>query len=302
MIDNTKLSEVYAFLKENAYPYYEENAHPFVREWQDEVYRALLHSISEETLRELARKLELDADCPSTLYYKAKGVLKSRQRSQHANVPTATLLKWYADKKSGKVNVAIKELMNRFRGESTDSQRTILKAFLYGGKKEMEWSARYLRDHWTRSMTVPVGLRWKQTHNPYLAHVVLRHLPTAYVMAEQENLAAATKYTFVCLRLYGKGDFVMQKERVSVPDYFYLAAKLGLPTEGLVKMLTDYLLTEKYISSEDIGRILWAMGKLGMTDDLIKFNSIIEQKLTETDNQHPDLHFSPSEVTDFLDF
>lgn len=274
MNEISSLDNILAYFRENAYPYYEETANRYVLEWQDEVYRALLHSISEEMLKDLVAKLDLDVECPDTLYYKAKGILKSRQWALYADVPTVTLLKWYADKKSGKVSIAIKELMNRFHSESAESQRSILKAFLFGGKKEMEWSARYLRDHWTRSMTVPVGLRWKQTHNRYLAHVVLRHMPTAYVMAEQENLAEATKYTFVCLRLYGKQGFEMQYDRISVPDLFYLSAKLGLSSEGLEKMLFDYLSAD-YLSLDDIGRIIWAMGKLGMTDALMRLRPLL---------------------------
>lgn len=302
MNDKTKQENVYAFLKENAYPYYKENDHRTAREWQDEMYRALLHSISEETLRDLVGKLELDADCPSTLYYKAKGVLKSKERALHANVPTVTLLKWYTNKKSGKVNVAIKELMSRFHKESAERQRTILKAFLFGGKKEMEWAARYLRDHWTRSMTVPVGLRWKETHDRYLAYVVLRHMPTAFVMAEKENLAKVTKFTYVYLRLYKMTGFEMDKDRVSVPDYFYLSAKLGLPVEGLEEMLTVYLPANDYISSDDIGRIIWAMGKLGMTDALIRFAPLFQEKQKAVEVQHPELDFTPSELASFFDF
>ena len=290
MIDYNKTKEVVAFLKENAYSYYKNDSQDIDERWRDEMFRALLHSLSEEELENLAEELNVDSGCPSTLYYKAKGVLKSKREATMTSVGTRMLLGWYTDKKSGKVGLAIKSLILKYPRESAESQQEILKAFLMGGKKEMEWAGRRLRDHWMGSLATYVDLKWKSTHNPILGYVVLRHFPDYYVLEQQDALADATSYTYVCARLGNVEGFHMDSKRLSTPDLLYVFAKwdmgkseafnIDVVAEGL---LNAYLNEVDTISSHDMGLVLWSLGKLELTDTIIKLKTRLE-KLTENDN------------------
>lgn len=143
--------DIMAFLRENAYPYYQDADIKHIGEWQDKMYNALFQSLPAAILAEVTNQLMLEQGCPQSLYKKARAILSRKVELINEQVPTQELLRLYQDKNSKKVNWAMKELMRRFRGEDQDKQRQILRAFLYGGKKEMEWSGRRLRYNWIPS-------------------------------------------------------------------------------------------------------------------------------------------------------
>ncbi len=278
-----------AFLKENAYPYYANKKALSAKDLQDKTYLALLHSLSCEELSELMEKLEMDG-CPPALYYKAKGVMKSKDREQKSSVSTSTLIDWYADKKSGKVAMATKELTARFHRECVENQRDILEAFLSGGKKEVEWAGRRLRDCWFNSLSDAVASCWRRTHNPILALAVLRHMPTSFIMTEQEGLASASKYAYVCVRLGNEKGFQMDNDRLTVPDLLYVWAKWDIGKSSNVNVpyvadifLQEYLDEEDGIPSETIGLILWSLGRLGMNDTIIRLFPEMQKRASKID-------------------
>ena len=276
------LIEILAFLRENAYPYYARRKHDFDDEWQDGAYRALLHSLSTEDLVLLIRMMERENVCPLTLLYKARGILKSKYRAQLDAIPTSTLLKWYIDKKSKKVGLATQALKTRFPKESVEGRRTILKAFLQGGIKELEWAARYLRRHWIRSMSPLVASRWQSTPNPILAQVVLKHLPDAFVLAEQDRLAEAAGYAYVCARLGKRKDFTIDSNRLSTPDYLYVLAKSGaknMDVNSLEARINDYIDEGDWLSPQELHILLWALGKLALPETIIHTKRRIQERL-----------------------
>lgn len=284
MISFMRVQDIEPFLKENAYPYYTDGNKKDTSKWQDDAYRAYLHSLPKGILSQLIEKWQWDGDCPSALYYKAVGVLKSKEREEMAVIPSSTLLEWYADKKSGKVSVAIKELMARYRSESFEGQQEILRAFIMGGKKEMEWAGRRLRDHWTASLASCVDLRWKATHNPILGYIILRHFPDDYVLAQQEELAAATRYAYVCARLGNVKGFHMDQDRLSTPDFLYVMAKWDMAKSKAINieviadaMLVEYFDEEDDITPKDVSLIFWALGKLGLTESIIRVMPFLEE-------------------------
>ena len=276
------------FLRENAYPYYKKGDYNMYNRWQDKLYLGLLHSISEAELGQVIELLEADSECPTELRYKAIGVLKSRRVAAMTAIDTTTLLGWYADKKSGKVNLSIKSLMLKYPKESVENQEVILKAFIMGGKKEMEWAGRRLRDRWMGSLATCVDLKWKTTHNPILGYVVLRHFPDAYVLEEQEALAEVTSYAYVCARLRNVKGFHMDGNRLSTPDFLYVLAKWDMGKSTAInidvladRMLNAYMNEEEHISPHDVEIILWSLGKLGLTDTLIRVKRKLEKLMTE---------------------
>lgn len=276
-------------MKENAYPYYANRERLSVRDWQDKTYLSLLHSLSCEELSDLIATLETDSGCPSALYYKARGVMKSKDREQKSLIPTATLIGWYTDKKSGKVSVATKELMSRFPRECVEYQRDILRAFLTGGKKEVEWAGRRLRNRWFNALSDSVASSWKRTHNPVLALAVLRHMPTTFILSEQEELAMATKYAYVCVRLGKEAEFRMDDKRLSIPDLLYVWAKWDIGKSQNINvphvadiLLREYLDTEEDLPSETVGLILWSLGRLGMTDTIVRMEPELLRRQEES--------------------
>lgn len=290
--------EVEAFLRENAYPFYAgcEDGDP--DGWQDSMYRAILHSLSLEELSLLVECWEQDEGCPPLLFYKAQGIFKYKQRAfGMSRVPTSRLLMWYVDKKSKRVGVSAQELRKRFGGETAECRRAILKAFLAGGIKEVEWAARYLlKAPWSRSMTPLIKDAWKRTHDPLIGQVVVRHLPEAFVQEEREALSEAIGYVYVCTRLGRAKSFVINETRLNTPEYLYVFAKCGKPVDlaAVEARLDDYLDGEGWISSRDIGLVLWALGRLkcqggnsgpGLTDLIMRMKPRFDERMRTPDGE-----------------
>lgn len=263
-------------------------------DWHDAAQRALLHSLSSDGLDTLIERWEHGAGCPATLYYRALGVRKSKQRTMMARISTATLLKYFSDKKSGKIGLASRELRNRFHRESAESQRVILKAFLLSLKiKEIEWASRILRDHWIESMMIPIKYAWVKTQNPLVAQVVLKHLPDAFVFRFQEELAEAAGYVYVCARLARNPEFTLDESRLSTPDYLYALAKSAsdhYDPGALEAKIEAYLSEDGWISVREIGLILWSLGKLGLPDTIIRLKPRIEERLQKNEEETPFLN------------
>ncbi len=305
MISFMRVQDIEPFLKENAYPFYTNGLDKITSKWQDDMYRAYLHSLPKDILSQLIEKWMGDDECPRALYYKAIGVMKSKVREEMAAINTSTLLKWYADKKSGKVSIAIRELMDRYRGESVENQLSILKAFIMGGKKEMEWAGRRLRDHWSASLATYVDIRWKATHNPILGYVILRHFPDDYVLAEQEELAVATKYAYVSARLGKVKGFQMDSDGLSTPDFLYVMAKWEMGKSKAINieaiadaMLDEYFDEEENITPKDVSLILWSLGKLGLTESIIRQKPALE-KLQKKEEEFRAMVFGGQQDADF---
>ena len=280
MATNHKYNEELAFLRENAYAYYSDrNGNPS-GELRDRLFLALFHSLDVSDLRCLYDELLQDPECPTLLQFKIKGVLKGKAREVYEGVSTATLLRWYSDMKSGKVTKAMKELMARFSSSCAEDQEAILKAFLYGGKKEMEWAGRKLRANWVRALEPLVAQRWKATHNQVLAYTVLRHMPDDFVLEEQEALSEVTSYSAVCARIGNLPNFHIDAGYLDTPEYLYVAAKLNpgkTPTCELElfvdDLLDDYFEEVENVPQEKMGIILWSLGKLGLSDTIMRINS-----------------------------
>lgn len=285
-------NDVMTFLRENAYPYYQDAEVMHLGEWQDKMYNAVFQSLPESLLAEVTNQLLLERDCPKVLFNKAQAILSRKVELKSATVPTRELLRAYQDKGSKKVSWAMKELMRRFRGEDRETQRKILRAFLQGGKKDLEWAGRQLRDNWIPSFAPLVAKRWKETHNRILAFVVLRHMPLSFVLEQQEELASATTYAIVCARLGFVKGFRLDSERLTIPEYFYVMAKLNASQSQVINtpvviefMLQEYLDEENQISEEEIKTILWAMGKLGMTEGIFRFKPVFDRYMKMNEEQ-----------------
>jgi len=165
----------------------------------------------------------------------------------------------------------LKEMMSRYPKVCFEDRMAILTAFLRGAKKEVEWVARRLRDTWIRSLEKEVGDCWSRTHNVLIAKVVLRHMPTEYVIAEQEALSEACSYREVCGRICNEKGAVIDYGRLSVPDRLYVLAKMqDRKEEDVDAMLDNYLSEGSYLDEKTNGTILWSLGKLGKTGTILR--------------------------------
>ena len=271
---------------------------------QDKLYTAILKTIPKETLLDIAQELDKKRnsgdEVADILVQKIEWM--SKEHPQKENIKNATitsLMNQYLDKKSKKVKHARDLLRDRFDKQSYLVQNRILREFLKGTKTDYEWAGRRLRDNWRPEMKALVGEVWKKTRNQILAYVILRHFPNSYIIQEQYELEKVVNYAYICARVGNDSSFNMDLSRFSVPELFYVLAKLNrlVDAEDMEKRLYDYLLNYDYnysdlvfqpisfASIKGMDQIVWAMGVLGMQDALIRLlnfeNRVKERSKTE---------------------
>jgi hypothetical protein len=266
----SKAEEILDYMRGIAYPYYNNVEGYYKSDRENSFFNGLLHSMTIDDLQQMMQLMEGDGH-PYLLHLKIKGIIKSKEREQMKVIPTLSLLDWYKDKSRKYRSKASAELMKRYSQEGLDTQRAILEAFMDGGVKEMEWAARHLRDAWTESFKEVVKRRWEQTQNKVLGHVILRHFNDSYIMENHEELAKSVGYANVCARVGADPSFAMDSSRLSIPDHFYVAAKLDLPVKcENMEILLNRFLDSPYVDPGELGLICWALGKLHMTYVLMR--------------------------------
>lgn len=270
---------------------------------QEKVCNALLKTIPKETLGWIADVLRRDPDCSSVFARKMEWMSEEHPpKAEVRNEPIGRLIRYFVDKKSKKVAYARPLLRSRFPLQSHQDQNRILRAFLAGSKGDCEWAARYLRDNWRKEMAGAVSAAWERTGCLTLSYVILRHFPNEYIFREKDRLEAVAGYQHVCARLGNEPSFEMDESRLNTPDYFYVMASLGrdVDADALEKRFYDYLLTCQYnywplhftpvslVAIEGVGKMIWAMGVLGMQDALVRLVYFMDRVMGAVENAPAD--------------
>ena len=265
-----KTEEIYEYLRTYAYPYYNNAKRPYRYDREDSVFRGLLSSLTIDELNQIRELMEGD-EHPYLLSLKIKGIIKFKERERMKFLPTVVLVDWYDDRKRKNRATAAAELIKRYPDEEFNVKCLILDSMLHGNKKEMEWAGRQLRDGWIERFHNKVQRRWEETHNEIIGYVILRHFPDSYILEHQEELADSTRYALVCARIGSDESFKIDSSRLSIPDHFYVAAKLNSPVKSEnMEILLNRFLAAPYVNPDDFGLICWALGKLHMTYVLMR--------------------------------
>lgn len=283
------------------------------------VLKALVHTLNNWELKELQNRLKKgysQRNVAGDLYNEAEKMLCANQPQKNESL--SSLLKQYADKKSGKVGVSRPKLQDRFDKQDFQVQRKILKAFLAGAKRDREWAYKKLSGNWDAYFADDIKALWEEYHDKDCERVVIRFLPEDYIIENLPLLDSDVNYSWLCTRLINHPQFHFDKERLSKcvhiywgPDeveYLYILAKSKSSIERdeatriLYKMLIAQLLYHKEIPEsyeriydnstmwrgmelikkvdglvpttkwfKVVRRVLWCMGKLGLTEELIAF-------------------------------
>lgn len=251
---------------------------------QDKLYTAILKTIPKDKLSEIAKELRYDQDAAVSLVRKIEWMSEDHPRKQKVkNESLTTLLKLYLNKRSKKVRYARQCIKDRFDKQSYRDQNRILRAFLSGPAIDCDWAGRILRDNWRKEMKDYVGDAWVRTRRQILAYVILRYFPNSYILQEQDSLSDVVEYHYVCARIGNEPGFFIDESRLTIPNLFYVMAKLGrtIDSEDMEKKLYDFLLNyDGYYDQVFLrpsfscipgwDRMVWAMGVLGMQDSLIR--------------------------------
>lgn len=138
------------------------------------------------------------------------------------NRPIATLVKWYADKKSGKVSDARKEIQKRFDYLDWKDQKRILLLFLQAGKSDRIWAYSKIYRQWDDCFLESMKTLWEEHHEDMCAWSVIEHFPIEYVMANATQLEETNGYYHLCQRLASNPAYVIDRTKLHGKQYLLI--------------------------------------------------------------------------------
>lgn len=142
-----------------------------------------------------------------------KGMMRQR------NKPAATLIKQYANKKSGHVSEARREIHRRFEYLDWSQQKKIIMAHLDSCPSDRDWIYPRMLQLWDKDFEPKVKHLWETYHEERCSWLVVRHLPEAYVKEHLDELSTGRNYYFICLRFGEQEGFVVDKTKMAPIDY-----------------------------------------------------------------------------------
>jgi hypothetical protein len=249
------------------------------------VFKDLVHSLSREDLKILSQKIKKQ----HPLFDIVKFHLSGKIETPYHNKSVSTLLKWFCNKKSGKVITARKELNERFNYLSYNEQIKTIHAFLAGSKNDRERAYLRLRRYWNDSFYNEINELWNKYHETGCAILVARYFPLDIVKRDEKILTEKVCYQDLALGLGKDKNYIVKKElMIGFTSYLYVMAKLGRTVDGeeaneiLYKAIIWHIYfylnnkhTEYYKFSfryiQEIKMILSSMGYLGLGKEIIAF-------------------------------
>ena len=82
-------------------------------------------------------------------------------------VPIATIIKWFVERKNGKVVESRKEIQRRFDGLDWSVQKKVILAFLNSGKTDREWVYEQLIWFWDEAFLPKVKEVFEKYHEKH---------------------------------------------------------------------------------------------------------------------------------------
>lgn len=140
-------------------------------------------------------------------------------KGKKRNTPIATLIKDYANKKSGKVAESREEIQRRFDYLDWKQQKKIIHVFLDSGKTDRQWAYSKVIDYWDKSFEPKIKELWELYHEEKCSWSVIRYFPLDYLSQNIDKFTGDRDYYFICLRFAEDKDFVIDRRKISNADY-----------------------------------------------------------------------------------
>lgn len=264
-------------------------------------------------------------------YTNSKINIKPSNEVKTVNAPLQQLLDDFNNHRSGKVHEARRELKKRFEAQSFSDQETIIATFMNkASKTDVVWCSKYFVENYAETVVYQgqqfdvVGyMFWK---DEYL-DVIKRHwehdmdnykLLKAIVLfdsaeylkerirlieAETPGIIDRPSYSSLLLKVCEDKSYLPPKERLTPPQYAYIAAKTGrniTPEEASAALVwavnnasswsfnfarnLQGHLTFRDFKYSTLGLSLWSLSKLGYSDIIIAFNEWIKQVISKLES------------------
>lgn len=149
--------------------------------------------------------------------------------------PITTVLKWYLERKKGKVVESRQEIRRRFDGQDWRLQKKIILAFLSSGKADRQWAYEQLIWFWDNDFLPKVKELFEKYHENGCFWAITWYFPTEYILDHADKLSEGNNYYRLCYRLASEHvDFQPDRNKLSPKEYLYIMERLGKKPEDEV--------------------------------------------------------------------
>ena len=201
------------------------------------------------------------------------------------NKKISTLIKWFVERKKGKVVAARKEIQRRFDYLDWEDQKKIILAFLNSGKGDRTWVYPHLVKCWDDEFMPIVKELFEKHHEQSSTWAIIRYFPTDYLLQHIEWFSEGRDYFFLCRRLaYDKVSFVVDKEKLSPREYLTVLIekndhlKNAEALDILFRILHD-IATKYYSEFEGVNKLI-EKGKPFVAFDFAYIHILFRQLIT----------------------
>ena len=187
--------------------------------------KLMANGLGEDVLEELVSDFEKSPDGNYHLIAPFREALDRIQRGNEfkdrmreglckRNEPITQLQAWYADKKSGKVVYARKQIQKRFMHLDYADQLKLMRTMLNGGKTERAWCYATLRKWWSDELVGDVERVWNAHHEERCSWLFSRYMPIDIIRKYVDELSVNSNYYNLCKCLVGEPWFTVDKEKL----------------------------------------------------------------------------------------
>lgn len=197
------------------------------------------------------------------------------------NAPINILIRYFGNKKSGKVTTSRTEIRRRFEYLDWKDQKRILHICLDSCSTDRLWAYGKLCRMWDDSFEEKVRTLWEETHEERSQWPVIRHLPISYILQHKDEFTDERDYYFICRRLVDEGlEPDLDRSRISDADFLtirYLCGKEITEEEacqilygGVAKLCVKgwdrmaFHVTEDHFLFMDMKDIIWRLEQIGL--------------------------------------
>ena len=162
--------------------------------------------------------------------------------------PINTLLKWYTERRKGKVVEARREIQRRFDYLDWKDQKKIIIAFLNSCMTDRTWIYKRLYYHWDDSL-LPYLLDTiaKSPADINLLSGVIPYVPLDFIEEHYKELSAGVGYYYICRRyIHDKVPFELEESYLLPHEFLQLLIEMGSSIDEQKAMDILFNILHKY--------------------------------------------------------
>lgn len=163
-------------------------------------------------------------------------------------IPIATLIKWFIERKKGKIVEARREIQHRFLYLDWKDQKKIIIGFLDSCESDRKWIYKRLYHHWDDSIfPYLIETLKKYPDEIYFLSGVIPYVPLSFIKEHYYELSVGRGYYYICRRyVHDKVTFALEESRLYPHEFLHLLKEMEASIDEEKAMDILFRILHKY--------------------------------------------------------